>query len=241
VRAFTTETQRTQREEVLSVFSVVNSGRKVAMVKAYDITVPIRAGMPVWPGDAAVSVERIRSMEGGSRASVSRICMGSHTGTHVDPPAHFIPGGATVDNLPLDVLIGEAWVAEFDTSGPVRAEDLDNAGIPTGTERLLLKTRNSALWRTCPDKFCAEFAHLTEDAARRVVERGVRLVGIDYLSVQGFHDSGGTHTVLLGAGVVVLEGLNLADVPPGWYQLICLPLKVQGGDGAPARVVLLEE
>jgi len=210
-------------------------------MRIYDVSLLIRPGMAVWPGDDDVLIEPVRSQEDGNRANVSNIRMNLHTGTHVDSPGHFIAGAATVETLRLDVLIGRAWVAELDASGAITADDLAAVGIPREARRLLLKTHNSALWRSCPDEFRPDFAHLTEDAARWVVERGLLLIGVDYLSVESPRSDGVTHTTLLGAGVVVVESLNLAEVAPGWYDLYCLPLKVQGGDGAPARVVLISD
>jgi arylformamidase len=210
-------------------------------MRIYDISLSIRPGMTVWPGDDDVLIEPIRSQDEGRRANVSNIRMNLHTGTHVDSPGHFITGAATVESLPLDVLIGKAWVAELDTSGPITADDLAAAGVPPEARRVLFKTNNSELWTTQPDQFCADFAHLTEDAARWVVERGLQLVGVDYLSVEAPQSGGAVHTALLSADVVVVESLNLAEVAPGWYDLYCLPVKVQGGDGAPARVVLLSD
>lgn len=208
-------------------------------MRIYDVSVPIRSGMVVWPGDADVVVETVRSQADGNRANVSAARLGLHTGTHVDAPCHFIAGAAGVDSLALDALIGPAWVAELATAGPITGRDLTGIGVPEDVERLLLKTPNSALWER--PAFCPDFAHLTPDAARWVVERGILLVGVDYLSVEAFMGDGSTHEILLGAGVVVLEGLNLSEVSSGWYSLYCLPLKVEGSDGAPARAVLVAE
>jgi len=208
-------------------------------VRIYDVSVPIYPGMAVWPGDAKVVLESVRSQEEGSRATVSNIHMGLHTGTHVDAPRHFIPGGRGVESLALDALVGPAWVAELGAVGAITAQDLARAGMPEAAQRLLLKTPNSALWAR--PGFSQDFAHLTPDAARWVVERGLRLVGVDYLSVEAFGGDGSTHTILLSAGVVVLEGLDLSAVKGGWYTLYCLPLKVLGGDGAPARTVLVAD
>lgn len=208
-------------------------------MRIHDVSLTIRPGMAVWPGDEDVLIEPVRSQDDGSRANVSNIRMNLHTGTHVDAPAHFIAGAPTVESLPLDALIGKAWVAELHADGPITADDLTAARIPDQVQRLLLKTHNSALLKAHPDTFCPEFAHLTQDAARWIVERGIRLIGMDYLSVESPTGGGDTHETLLGAGVVLVESLNLTDVAPGWYELYCLPLKVQGGDGAPARVVLI--
>lgn len=208
-------------------------------MRIYDVTLPIRPGMVVWPGDMGVRLEMVRSQAEGDRANVSAIHMGLHTGTHVDAPCHFIAGGAGVDSLALDALVGPAWVAELGAARTITAQDLARAEIPANAQRLLLKTSNGRLW--AEDTFHADFAHLTPDAARWIVERGIRLVGVDYLSVEAFGGDGSTHEILLGAGVVVVEGLNLAGVAQGRYGLYCLPLKVLDGDGAPARVVLVSE
>lgn len=198
-----------------------------------DVSVPIRPGMVVWEGDPAVSLEPAASLERGDPANLTRLELGSHTGTHVDAPLHFLPGGEGVDRLPLDALIGPALVVDLTgVEQDVRAADLD---FPAGTERLLLKTPNSRLWER--GEFVAEHVTIAPDAASLLVERGVRLVGIDYLSV----GSPETHRILLGAGVVPLEGLDLREVEPGPYRLVALPLRLEGVDGAPARVVLIEE
>lgn len=207
----------------------------------YDITVPLHNGTVVWPGDSEVSVERVRSMDDGEVNNLSRICMSLHAGTHVDAPVHFVAGGNGVEEIPLEVLIGKTWVASLETAGPIEAEELTRAGIPDRAERVLLRTHNSALWAEDVTAFREEFAHLTDDGANWLVRRGIRLVGIDYLSVQGFHEcESNTHRILLAAGVVIVESLNLTGVKEGWYDMYCLPLKVVGGDGAPARVVLID-
>lgn len=208
-------------------------------MRIYDVSLPIRSGMVVWPGDAEVVVETVQSQADGSRANVSAARLGLHTGTHVDAPCHFIAGAAGVESLALDALIGPAWVAELEADGPITAQALARANIPVDAQRLLLKTGNSALWER--PAFCPDFAYLTPDAARWVVERGIRLIGVDYLSVEAATGDGSTHETLLGAGVVVVEGLSLSQVSGGWYTLYCLPLNVPGADGAPARVVLMAE
>jgi arylformamidase len=196
-------------------------------VELIDITVPIRTGMVTYPGDPEVTVERVASLADGDIANVSRVAMGLHTGTHVDAPVHFLDGGAGSDELALDVLIGPCEV--------VALPDLDAESVAAavrGVERVLFRTPNSELWER--DSFADDFLSLDGDGARVLVERGVRLVGVDYLSV-GDADA---HRALLGAGVVVVEGLDLRRVEPGPYELICLPLRVVGSDGAPARAVL---
>ena len=206
-----------------------------------DITLPIGPDMLVWPGDPPVVVEAVSRLEDGDQANVSELRLGSHTGTHVDPPAHFLPDGATVDRLPLDALVGEAVVADFtDTPGPIGPAELDRLWLPATPTRLLLKTANSALWHGCgPIPFPDHYVALSPEGAAWLVERGVRLVGTDFLSIEERGAPGHpTHHTLLRAGVVILEGLDLFAVEPGSYTLVCLPLKIAGGDGAPARAVL---
>lgn len=208
-------------------------------MKIYDVSVPITATLPIYEGDPPTQIEAVARTAHGDLANVSRITIGSHTGTHVDPPSHFLDGAPSVDALPLEVLIGPALVIDLTQASGISAAELDAAGVPAGTERLLLKTRNSQLWQT--GGFRKDFLGLREEAARRLVEWGVRLVGIDYLSIAPYDNPRAAHLPLLQAGVVILEGLDLSAIRPGRYTLVCLPLKIQGGDGAPARAVLIEE
>ncbi len=202
----------------------------------YDISLPISDSLPVWPGDPSVTVTRT-----GTLPAVSQISLGSHAGTHVDPPAHFLPGGATVDQLPLEVLIGPAWVAHLPGPGPIGAATLEAAVIPVGTTRLLLRTENS-IRRLVQSGFDTAFVALAPDAAAWLLDRGVRLIGIDGPSIEPYGAPGApVHHVLLAAGVVIVENLALAEVAAGAYQLICLPLRITAGDGAPARAVLVGE
>ncbi len=189
-----------------------------------DISRPLSQATPVWPGDPPVIVEPVARVEDGDPA-VSRLALGTHTGTHVDPPAHFLPGTATVDALPLDVLMGPAVVAHFD-SAPIDGAALESMAFPEDAARVLLKTG-------------ADAGAVTPDGARWLVERGVRLVGADTLSIEPETEEYPVHRILLGAGVVIVEGLDLAAVAPGSYELVCLPLRIVGGDGAPARAVLI--
>jgi arylformamidase len=198
------------------------------VVELIDVSVPIRSGMVTYPGDPGVSVERVVEIGEGSSYNLSKIDIGLHSGTHVDAPVHFIADGDGVDELPLDLFVGPCEVVEL--------EDLSAASVarvPAGVERVLLKTRNSELWER--ESFVEEFERLDEAGARTLVERGVRLVGVDYLSV----GDEAAHVALLGAGVVAVEGLDLRGVHPGRYELICLPLRVVGADGAPARALLV--
>ena len=204
----------------------------------YDITVPIRAGMPIYEGDPTLSIEPWSAMADGDSANVSFLHFGAHTGTHVDAPAHFIEGAGKIDSLPLNILIGPARVIRVpDDRMEVDAEFLNECDL-TNVTRVLFHTRNSAFWN---EGFRKDFTHVLPEAAELLVERGVKLVGNDYLSVEKFHSGHHrTHLTLLRNGVVIVEGLNLSDVPAGDYELICLPMKIAdgAGDGAPARVVL---
>ncbi len=206
----------------------------------HDISISISPTMPTYPGDPAVSIEPILQIAKGNAANVSRLSFGDHTGTHLDPPVHFIPGGKTVDQLDLDTLYGPARVVDFThVAKHITADDLERAQIPAGVLRVLCKTRNSAMWDR-PD-FQKDFVALAFDAAHWLVDHGVRLIGIDYLSVEAFDASEPrAHRILLGAGVIAVEGLNLTDIAPGDYTLACLPIKIQGGDGAPCRAILIE-
>lgn len=205
-----------------------------------DISVPLRSPMPTWPGSVGLRLTQTQSIAAGGAANVSRLDTDVHMGTHVDAPWHFLAKGATAETLPLDELIGPAWVCHLPGIPSVTASDLEAAAIPAGTRRLLLRTENSERWAT-ETTFRPDFVALTVDAARWIVERGIYLVGNDYLSIQRFHDGPETHRVLLEARVILLEGIDLAGVAPGLWELLCLPLRLVGADGAPARAVLRRE
>jgi arylformamidase len=199
--------------------------------------------MTTWGNEPGPQISPLRRIANGDTANVSVITLGDHTGTHVDPPIHFIEGGATVDQLPVDALLGPCVVLDYDGAGNVSGEWLGRAGVGGGTTRLLIKTRNSELWDDPTHPFTRDIVALNASAARWCVDHGVRLVGIDYLTIepQGPEKAGyPTHHTLLGAGVVIIEGLDLRGIKAGSYELICGPLKIAGGDGAPARVFLLE-
>lgn len=193
-----------------------------------DISVPIRTGMVTYPGDPEVRLERVKAIADGESANISKLDLGVHTGTHVDAPSHFIDGAAGAEALPLDALNGPCEVVAVDS-----LDESAVAAVPAGAERVLFKTPNSELW--AQDSFPEEFERLNGAAATALVERGVRLVGVDFLSV-GDEDA---HRALLGAGVVPVEGLDLRGVEPGSYELHCLPLLLVGSDGAPARAILV--
>ena len=180
------------------------------------------------------------SGEHGDICTVSQLSFGSHTGTHVDPPSHFVAGGITLDQLSLEVLIGKARVVDAGAVDAIDASTIARANL-AGVERVLFKTRNSKLWQRGEKEFDQNFVYLEAEAAKMLVESGVKLVGIDYLSVEKFNfDEPATHYTLLRNNVIIIEGLNLSEVAEGDYELICLPMKIKGGDGAPARVVLRE-
>jgi arylformamidase len=195
----------------------------------HDVSVLLRTGMVVYPGDPEFSIDRVMSLAGGDIANVSRMELGVHTGTHVDAPLHFFDGAAPVEALDLEVLIGPAVVVEVTGTGDVGPD-----AVPEGSQRVLFKTRNSAAWAR--DEFYEDFAAISPEAATRLVDAGVRLVGIDYLSVGSVE----THETLLRAGVVAVEGLDLRKIEPGTYTLVCLPLKLEGSDGSPARAILVD-
>lgn len=194
----------------------------------YDISLPISESLPVYPGDPSVTVDVISDVSSGAPYTLTRISMGSHTGTHVDAPLHLLADGDTVDNLPIDLLMGPCYLASADFDMPISIQELDSLAVPPETTRLLLRTRNAK-------------GYLTQDAASRLVETGVKLVGIDSPSV----DTPGSpdlpvHRVMLEAEVIIVENLALDAVNPGGYLLVCLPLRIAGCDGAPARAVLMD-
>lgn len=208
-------------------------------MKLYDISLTLTPQAVVWPGDPAIVLERVSKIEEGANHNGSRLEMSVHSGTHVDAPFHFVPGGNTIESLALDVLIGEAQVVELDASVRlITAEVLLSAGLKPGVSRVLFKTRNSQYWQPGVKEFQTDFVGVSADGAEYLVWQGIKLVGIDYLSIAPYKQSKETHEILLKHGVIALEGINLAEVPAGMYQLFCLPVKLGGSDGAPARAVL---
>ncbi len=211
-------------------------------MKIHDISVSLSPNVPTWPGDPKIVLERFSKMEEGAEVNVSRLEMCVHTGTHIDAPYHFIADGSAVDSLALDWLVGPAQVVELpDDVRRISRSVLENLEIPEDCSRLLFKTSNSALWARGEAEFRSDYVALTNDGAEYLVARGIQLVGIDYLAIASFDQLTPTHLTLLGAKVVVIEGLDLSKVEAGRYTLICLPLKLSGAEGAPARVVLLED
>lgn len=201
-----------------------------------DVSVPLAAAVPTYPGNPEFELQPIKRIAEGASSNVSRLVMGTHSGTHVDAPKHFFDDGAPTDALALDLLIGRVRVVAMPRRGGITAEDLAAADLREDL-RVLFKTPNSALWNGAP--FRQDYTYLAESGARYLVEQGVKVVGVDYLSVEEFKKPGApAHRALLSQGVVIIEGLNLSDVEPGMYELYCLPLRIAGADGAPARVVL---
>jgi arylformamidase len=208
-------------------------------MKIYDVTVAISNDLPVYPGDPPIQIERTQSLEKGDIARVSRLSFSTHIGTHIDPPYHFMKDGVTLDQAPLDVLIGPARVFDVGDVASIDAALISTFDLE-GVSRALFKTRNSRFWSETTE-FQKDFVYLETDAAEALVARGMKLVGIDYLSIEKFgFDKPTTHWTLLGADVYIVEGLDLSAIAPGDYELICLPLKIKDGDGGPARVVLRE-
>jgi arylformamidase len=206
-----------------------------------DVTVPLKEGMAIWPGDVTIKIERRRSMDRGDAANNSAISLGVHTGTHMDAPKHFIKDGKSIDKLPLETSVGPARVIEIKDKISIKPEELKQHNIKKG-ERILFKTVNSPrCWQT--DAFVNDFVFVTRDAAQFLVDAGVILVGVDYLSVGSPMDPDkamrpDTHQILLGAGLYLIEGLNLTAIKAGDYNLICLPLKLMDAEGSPVRAIL---
>ncbi|MFH1446591.1 MAG: cyclase family protein [Chloroflexota bacterium] len=203
-----------------------------------DISLPIQEGLLVWPGDPSVKMVWVSNIEAGAHANITSLSMSAHAGTHVDAPFHFINDGKTVDKLMLNTLIGKVRVVEIPKNIDVITETCLETVELGNIKRVIFKTRNSSLWANQKDKFNEDYVAIDASAASWLIERGVELIGIDYLSIAPFEATFDTHHILLSAGVVVIEGLDLSKVEPGDYRLICLPLNLIGRDGAPARAIL---
>lgn len=208
-------------------------------MRMLDISLNLHQGTTSYPGEPGPIIQALKSMAKGDTADVSLLTLTTHTGTHVDAPCHFIPGGITVDQIPVEALVGRAQVVELNTRGHIGAEQLEEAALPARVRRIRFKTHKGSLWED--PAFREDFTAISAGGARWLAERGFVLVGIDYLSVEPFGaPQDETHLILLGAGIVVVEGLDLRMVAPGEYTLVCLPLKISGGDGSPARALLIE-
>ena len=209
-------------------------------MNVYDISVPLRPDMPTYEGEPGPKLDFRKLLSKGDSATVSVLSLGSHTGTHVDAPSHFIDGADSMESLPLDALVGPVYVAEFGGNTHITAADLDSIAIPADCQRLLFKTRNGLFWDDL--EFHRDFIALAPDAATKLAGDGMRLVGIDYLSIERFRASPHeVHETLLASGVVILEGVDLRRVTPGSYFLVCAPLNVVGAEGAPARAFLIDQ
>jgi arylformamidase len=204
-----------------------------------DLSPRITPELPVWPGDPAVRLTHPASLARGDAFALTELALSVHTGTHVDAPAHYVPGGAGADALPLSALVGPAWVLDVGDVPLITAQVLAAAALPLQTERLLLRTGNSHRKLMRSAQFHTDFVALSAEAATWLVARGVRLVGIDYYSIAPYDALAPTHEILLRSGVIVVEGLDMTEVKPGPYTFICLPLKLADADGAPARAILL--
>lgn len=205
-------------------------------MKLIDVSVPLDAALPNYPGNTPFALEPIKRLARGDSSNVSSLHLSAHAGTHVDAPRHFFDDAPASEGLSLEMLIGRARVVDVTSRKGVAAEDLAPLNLSEDV-RLLIKTANSRLWNS--PEFHRDYVGVTESGAKHLVEHGIKVVGVDYLSVECFKQPGApAHHTLLGAGVIVIEGLNLRDVEPGIYEMICLPLRIVGSDGAPARVVL---
>jgi arylformamidase len=205
-------------------------------MKLIDVSVPLDANLPTYPGNTPFSLEAIKRIANGDSSNVSTLHLSAHGGTHVDAPRHFFDDGAGAEALPLELLCGRARVIEITSRKGITAEDLAKSDLSEDV-RVLMKTSNSRFWGS--PAFRQDFIGVTESGAKYLLEHGLKVVGVDYLSVEEFKKPGApAHHVLLGGGTIVIEGLNLRDVEPGIYEMLCLPLPVAGSDGAPARVVL---
>jgi len=210
-------------------------------MRIYDVTVPLRPGMATYAGTEPGPELHFHSLiRNGDSANVSALSLGSHTGTHVDAPDHFLDNKITVEQMPVESMVGPVYVAQFDVDSHITISDLERAEIPAGATRLLAKTPNGRFWDD--DSFHPEFIGFADEAGEWLVERGMVLVGIDYMSVERFHSpTHAVHHALLSKNVVIVEGLDLRAVLPGEYWMVCAPLKVVGADGAPARVYLVDD
>lgn len=204
-----------------------------------DISVALDEDLPIWPGSPGFQLDALQRMGDGAEANVSKLTCDVHTGTHIDAPRHFVDDGKTAEEIPLDRLVGRAYVARVpDDVDTVTAEVLEALNIPSRASRLLLHTRNSQLWSSAQTSFQRDYVALAPSAAQWVVDENIKCLGVDYLSVQHYGDDSETHQILLIESVVVIEGLNLSGISPGSYELLCMPLKIEDGEAAPARVAL---
>lgn len=208
-------------------------------MQIYDISVPISPELPTWPGDPTISIETASKIEKSAVVHVTALAIGAHTGTHIDAPWHFLEDGTLIEDISLKVLTGRVYVLELPTVDLITAKVLEEAEIPPRTRRIIFKTTNSQLWHRTTPLFHTDFVALSADGAQYLVDRGVKLVGIDYFSIAPFDNLVDTHQILLRAGIVIVEGLDMTEVSQGRYTLYCLPLNLIGVEGAPARAILI--
>ena len=207
-----------------------------------DISIPLSEKTPVWEGDKGISIPRVARIEEGSDFNVSRIELGVHAGTHIDAPFHVFKNGNTVDQIPLDTLIGSVQVVEIpDGISVIDKNCLTNLNFRDGIDRILFKTSNSNYWETDPFSFNKEYVAINSEGAKYLADMDLKLIGVDYFSVSSYDDLKQPHLILLDCGIVLLENIDLRQVVPEIYKIICLPLKIIGTDGAPVRAVLIEE
>jgi arylformamidase len=208
----------------------------------HDITLPFSAAVPVWPGDPSIEIRPVMRTANGDSCNASQIICPTHCGTHVDPPFHFVHDGARLDEVPLERWIGPCQVIELPTGiAAIEPEHLETVGIVAETTRLLFKTANSTKWAKRPLLFETDYVALSFAAARWLIASRIQLIGVDYFSFEAYSDTvDDVHRAILGAGIIAIEALDLSAIAPGFYDLICLPLRLVDGDGAPARVILIE-
>jgi arylformamidase len=213
-------------------------------MKIYDISVPITPDMPVWPGDPAVDLQQVSTISSGESANITHLSMSAHTGTHIDAPKHFLDNGKTIGQIPLEKLVGEVLVMLIDDSVNVISDRVlqSHPAIDQlkSTGKVVFRTRNSSLWRKNPNEFIEDYVGIDKSGAEFLAGLGLDLIGIDYLSIAPFENTLTPHQSLLEEDIVLLEGLDLSNVPAGHYELYCLPLSLPGCEGAPARVILVD-
>lgn len=208
------------------------------MTDYIDVTLPISPSLPVWPGSLPIRFDRVSDIHNGDPHTDTDIHLSAHTGTHIDAPSHFVRDGKNLSDFPIEKMIGPALVVEIPHVDIISEKDLAQLDIPADARRLLIKTDNSELWSNPNHEFTSEFVALDKSAALWLVGFGLDVIGVDYLSIQPFHHGPETHQILLGADIIAIEGLNLASITPGNYELLCLPMRLMDTEAAPARVLL---
>jgi arylformamidase len=204
--------------------------------KWIDISVPLKTGMVHYPGDPVVQIVREQDISRGDMVNVSRLALSAHSGTHIDAPLHFCEKGTAIDQIPIEAITGKARVIEVRDDESIKPSDIGGCGIGPG-EIILFKTRNSLLWSE--ETFNKDHVYLSTEAALLLVEKKVRTVGIDYLSIGGFErNEVEAHLTLLDASIWIIEGLDLSAASGGFYEFVCLPLRIAGGEAAPARAII---